>query len=193
MADDTYGPELRTGGWRAPLESAPQERLWTGFPPAWVPERAVEAWCAVANAAAAFQPVTMLVNPEQVAEARRRVSAAVELLPLVIDDAWLRDSGPTFVLDDDGRLGAVDWIFNGWGARSWARWDHDALVAGAVGEAAASRPDRLHLGQRGWRHSGRRAGTVVVTQTVQLDPFRNPYADRAGLKPSWPAPSAPRR
>ncbi len=117
----------------------------------------------------------------------------MELLPLVIDDAWLRDSGPTFVLDDDGRLGAVDWIFNGWGARSWARWDHDALVAGAVGEAAAAAPIVSTLVNEGGGILVDGQGTVVVTQTVQLDPFRNPYADRARLRPSWPAPSAPRR
>ncbi len=165
-----------------------------GYPPAWVPERAVEAWCAVANAAAAFQPVTMLVNPEQVAEARRRVSAAVELLPLVIDDAWLRDSGPTFVLDDDGRLGAVDWIFNGWGARSWARWDHDALVAGAVGEAAAAAPIVSTLVNEG-------GGILVDGRQARWWSLRpsnsTPSATRTpiapGLRPSWPAPSAPRR
>jgi agmatine deiminase len=182
VADDTQGPELGTGGWRAPLESAPQERLWTGFPPAWVPERAVVAWCAVANAAAQFQPVTMVVNPDQVAEARRRVSAAVELLPMATDDAWLRDSGPTFVLDAEGRLGAVDWIFNGWGARSWARWDHDALVAAGVSAAAGASPIVSTLVNEGGGILVDGQGTVVVTQTVQLDPFRNPYADRARVE-----------
>ena len=34
----------------------------------------------------------------------------------------MRDFGPTFVVDDErpGVLGAVDWIFNGWGAPEWA-------------------------------------------------------------------------
>ena len=53
----------------------------------------------------------------------------IEVVPAALNDAWMRDIGPTFVLDDGGRLGAVDWVFNGWGGQDWAAWDKDALVA----------------------------------------------------------------
>ena len=55
-----------------------------------------------------------------------------------LDDAWLRDSGPTFVHDPDGSLAAVDWVFNGWGAQEWAAWGHDRHLGRFVAERASS-------------------------------------------------------
>ena len=51
-----------------------------------------------------FEPVLMLVRPEHLSEARRSVSAKVELLPAAIDDCWMRDNGPTFVRHADGSI-----------------------------------------------------------------------------------------
>jgi agmatine deiminase len=36
-------------------------------------------------------------------------------------------------------------------------------------------------------------GTVLVTETVQLDPGRNPGLSKADVEPNWPGPSAPPR
>jgi len=101
-----------------------------------------------------------------------------------VDEFWLRDHGPTFVLDDErpGVLGAVDWIFNGWGAPDWASWDkaaqHARLVAGLVGAEVVS---SLLVNEGGGIHVDGE-GTVLVTETVQLDPRRNRFADRARVE-----------
>lgn len=39
----------------------------------------------------------------------------VEVVAFPCNDAWLRDTGPTFVVGDDGSLAAVQWRFNAWG------------------------------------------------------------------------------
>jgi agmatine deiminase len=169
--------------WRMPPETAEQDRLWMAFPR---PngtfgdadgEEAV-AWAAVANAAVAFEPVTMLVDPVARRTAERLLDPAVELVEQPLDDAWLRDSGPTFVLDEDGALGAVDWVFNGWGGHDWAAWERDRLVGAAVGMlAGATVLPSLLVNEGGGIHVDGE-GTVLVTETVQLDPRRNPWADR---------------
>ena len=69
-------------------------------------DEARDAWAAVANAVARFEPVTMVVDPSALGEARRRLSGEVELLEAPLDDYWMRDIGPTFVIGDDGALGA---------------------------------------------------------------------------------------
>ena len=51
----------------------------------------------VANAIAAFEPVTMVADPRQAAEARAAVRGDVEVVELPIDDSWMRDTGPIFV------------------------------------------------------------------------------------------------
>lgn len=174
--------------WRMPAETAPHDRTWMAFPregPALgaTPEDQEEcyaAWTAVAHAAAAFEPVTMVVDPTERARARRMLGEEIEVVEAPLDEFWMRDVGPTFVLDDErpGALGAVDWIFNGWGDKDWADWRLSARLAGIIGEVAgAERIGSLLVNEGGGIHVDGE-GTVLVTETVQLDPRRNPFADR---------------
>ena len=66
----------------------------------------------------------MVVDPTERARARRMLGSEIELVEAPLDEFWMRDFGPTFVLDDErpGVLGAVDWTFNGWGDPAWAEW-----------------------------------------------------------------------
>lgn len=177
--------------WRMPAETAPQERVWMAFPVEGVTlgdtdaERTegYAAWTAVAAAVADAIPVTMLVDPTELTRARRMLPGEIEILEAPVDEFWMRDHGPTFVVDDEtGRLGAVDWIFNGWGAPEWAQWQksagHARLIAEAVG---AEIVPSLLVNEGGGIHVDGE-GTVLLTETVQLDPRRNPFADRARVE-----------
>jgi agmatine deiminase len=176
-----------------PAETAPHERTWMSFPTggytlgddAASADEARAAWASVAHAVARFEPVTMVVDPSAVADARRHLSDAIEIVEAPLDDSWLRDSGPTFVVPaaaEVAGLGAVDWIFNGWGAASWATWERDALVAAFVASSAgAGNLPSLLVTEGGAIHVDGE-GTVLVTETVQLDPGRNPSADRARVE-----------
>lgn len=173
--------------WVMPPETAPQERTWMAFPrpgltlgdDAASAEAARLAWATTANTISEHQPVTVVVDPVARADAGRLLSSGVDVLEAPLDDFWMRDIGPTFVVDDvTGALGAVDWVFNGWGANSWSTWTRDAEVAATVaGAAGARRIPSLLVNEGGAIHVDG-AGTVLVTETVQLDPRRNPYADR---------------
>ncbi|MDR7160728.1 agmatine deiminase family protein [Arthrobacter sp. BE255] len=176
--------------WRMPAETAPQERLWMAFPTGGYTlgeseedaHAARSTWAAVANAAVEFEPVTVVVDPNDVAIAARYLHPDVEVLAAPLNDAWMRDIGPTFVLGEDGRLGAVDWVFNGWGAQDWARWDKDALVAGEVSGRAGATHIVSALVNEGGGIQVDGEGTVLVTETVQLDPGRNPGLSRADVE-----------
>lgn len=94
-----------------PAEGDEHERLWMAFPhgenaggDAGEVAAAHEAWAAVANAASEFEPVTMVVDPAERDAARRLLSSAVDVVEAPLDDAWMRDIGPSFVLDEHGRL-----------------------------------------------------------------------------------------
>jgi len=178
--------------WRMPAETAPHERMWMAFPaegptlgddPA-ERERFYAAWTAVAHAIAEFEPVSMLVDPSELARARRMLGGGVDIVETPVDEFWFRDHGPTFVVDDDrpGVLGAVDWVFNGWGAPGWASWekaaDNACFVADLVGAELVS---SLLVNEGGGIHVDGE-GTVLLTETVQLDPRRNPFADRARVE-----------
>jgi agmatine deiminase len=172
--------------WCMPSEAAPQDRVWMAFPPrgytlgttAEDAHEARSAWAAVAHAVLGFQPITMVVDPADVATAKTYLSAEVDTVEMPLDDAWMRDTGPTFVLDEKGRLGAVDWTFNGWGQQGWARWDHDALLAEGVAARAGAELVRSPMVNEGGGIHVDGLGTALATQTVQLDPDRNPGWDR---------------
>ena len=88
----------------------------------------------------------------------------------------MRDIGPTFVVDRDrpGALGAVDWIFNGWGAPAWADWQKSAHIARLIGEHLGAEILSSPLVAEGGGLHVDGTGTVLLTETVQLDPRRNP-------------------
>ncbi|BAX97762.1 putative agmatine deiminase [Mycobacteroides stephanolepidis] len=177
--------------WLMPPESAPQQRVWMAFPPrgaavfenAESAHEARTAWAAVAHAILDFAPVSMIVDPADRSAARTYLSQEIETFEAPLDDAWMRDIGPTFVHSADGRQGAVDWVFNGWGgAGDWARWDNDARIGEIVGGLAGAEVISSPLVNEGGGIQVDGEGTVLVTDTVQLDPARNPGLDKAAVE-----------
>lgn len=176
--------------WRMPGEGEPHERLWLAWPttgytlgdtPAEA-ETARRTWAAVANAAAQFEPVSIVMHPRDRDLAPRYLDPAIDIVSREIDDAWIRDSGPTFVVDQQGALGAVTWVFNGWGQQPWATWEHDALLAPALAEwIHSARVDSTLVNEGGGIHVDG-LGTVLVTETVQRDPGRNPGRSRTDIE-----------
>lgn len=177
--------------WRMPSETAQHERTWMAFPrpnetlgEGASADEAYEAWAEVAHAVAEFEPVTMVVDPVERDRARRMLGSHIEQVEAPLDDFWMRDFGPTFVVDDErpGVLGAVDWVFNGWGAPRWATWEHDREIARfAAAEVGAEVVSSVLVNEGGGIHVDGE-GTVLATRTVQLDPGRNPYADEARVE-----------
>ena len=176
--------------WRMPAETEPHACTWMAWPSNGYTlgetdadaDEARRTWAAVAHAVAEFEPVRMVVDPSATAVARDWLGSDVELLEAPLDDAWMRDIGPTFVLDEDGRLGAVDWVFNGWGQQSWATWERDATIGRRVADwAGAAYVGSELVNEGGGIHVDGR-GVVLVTETVQLDPGRNPGLTRADVE-----------
>ncbi|CAL9449013.1 agmatine deiminase family protein [Streptomyces sp. enrichment culture] len=166
---------------RMPPEWAPHERTWMAWPgpnatftDAAELARARTAWASVARAVRRFEPVTMVHGPGQGDGARELLGPDVDLVERELDDAWMRDIGPTFVTDGRGGLAAVDWVFNGWGAQDWARWEHDAKIARHVADLAAAPVLSSPLVNEGGAIHVDGEGTVLLTDTVQLGPGRNP-------------------
>lgn len=139
-------------------------------------------WAAVAHAIAEFEPVTMLVDPDEITFAKQYLSQDIETAEVPLNDAWMRDIGPTFVHADDGSVAAVDWVFNGWGGQDWARWDRDCKVGAVVAELAGVPVVSSPLVNEGGGIQVDGAGTVLVTETVQLDPGRNPGLTKADVE-----------
>ncbi|MFM8793957.1 MAG: agmatine/peptidylarginine deiminase [Acidimicrobiales bacterium] len=170
-------------GHRMPAEWEPHIATWMQFPtanptfgPAGSESLAAcrEKWAEVANTVSRFEPVLMVCRPEDVDSARDLLGEGVELFVQSIDDAWARDSGPTFLVDGRGGLGAVHWRFNAWGNGDRLPHADDARIGGVIAGASGARVfGSTMVNEGGGIHVDGR-GTVMVTRTVQLDPDRNP-------------------
>ncbi|MDF2499245.1 MAG: agmatine deiminase family protein [Arthrobacter koreensis] len=174
-----------------PAEWARHERTWMAFPPSnetfgepgsSTLDRARAAWSAVARTIARYEPVTVLADPADLDAAREYLGDGIKVLAADLDDAWLRDSGPTFVHTAEGSVAAVDWIFNGWGAQDWAAWDQDQHLGRFVAAQAGAAVHTSGLVNEGGGFHTDGEGTVLLTETVQLDPGRNPGATRKSVE-----------
>lgn len=168
---------------RMPAEWEPHARTWMAFPPPNDTFGAEDsdtlaaahlAWAQVASTIARYEPVTMFADLGRSSATAALVGPLVTVVERPLDDAWTRDAGPTFTIEADGTLGAVDWVFNGWGAQHWACWDNDADLAADAAAYAGVEPRHSPLVNEGGGIHVDGVGTVLLTETVQLDPHRNP-------------------
>ena len=72
---------------------------------------------ALVKAVAQFEPVMLLVDPKDEADATTRCDGYAEIVVMPIDACWIRDNGPIFVRDSQDRVAGVHFDFNGWGGR----------------------------------------------------------------------------
>ncbi len=163
-----------------PPEWHRHERTWLAWPAADYAqvEAAYLAWAEVANTASEYEKVSVLVNSHQREIAQRYLSREIELLDCDLDDAWLRDSGATFVLDE-GTLSAIDWRFNGWGAPVGRyRYELDDKVASFMATQVCARLVESSLVNEGGAIHTNGNGLLLATETVQLGIERNPHWTR---------------
>jgi agmatine deiminase len=170
-----------------PAEWAPHERTIMGWPcrrELWGDQlaHAKADYAATANAVAAFEPLTMVcATAQHAAEARAALTGDVEVIELAIDDSWLRDSGPIFVLDDDGRRAGVHFGFNSWGEK-FTPYDADAAVGGLLIDRLGDRRYDAPFVLEGGSVAVDGEGTLLTTEQCLLHPNRNPTMAREEIE-----------
>lgn len=173
-------------GFHMPAEWEPHAGCWMAWPerPDNWREGAAPAqatYVAVASAIAASEPVTMAVSGAQLERARAALPDSVRVVEIPTDDAWLRDTGPTFVVDGRGGRRGVDWRFNAWGGADgglYTSWERDDRVAAKVLEVEGDERYRAPLILEGGSIHVDGEGTVLTTEECLLNRNRNPEMDR---------------
>jgi agmatine deiminase len=173
-----------------PAEWEPHAGCWMAWPERpdnWRAEAgpAQEAFAAVASAIAASEPVTVAASDRQFEHARALLPDPVRVVEVSTDDAWMRDIGPSFVVDGAGRRRGVDWRFNAWGGHDgglYSPWDRDDRVAAKVLETEGDGRYRAPIVLEGGAIHVDGEGTVLTTEECLLNRNRNPELDRAGIE-----------
>ena len=181
----------RADGYYMPAEWQPHSQtwmLWPERPDNWRygAKPAQAAYAAVAEAIARFEPLTMGVSADQYENACARLSDNIRVVELSNNDAWVRDTGPTFVVDGQGGLRANDWEFNAWGGLTgglYQPWNRDDQVAQKIcnlERIERYRTDGFVLEGGSIHVDG--DGTLITTEECLLNANRNPHLSRAEIE-----------
>lgn len=176
-------------GWSMPAEWAVHAATWMVWPhnqALWESGWGVtlaqvqEDFARVVNAIARFEPVKLVVDPAALESARALCGANVELIPLAVNDSWCRDSGPSFIAHPQQGLAGVSWRFNAWGGKSahdldesLARRVLNSLDLECFGTPLANEGGAIHVDGD---------GTLITTESVLLNPNRNPGFCKAEIE-----------
>jgi len=146
---------------------------------------AQQAFVEVAKAIAQFEPVTMCVSESQFANARQRLPQHSRVVEMSNNDSWMRDVGPTFVINGKGDVRGIDWKFNAWGGLNgglYFPWDKDDEIASKVMEIEHIRAYKAPIVLEGGSIHVDGEGTLMTTEECLLNPNRNPDYTREELE-----------
>ena len=161
--------------------------LWPERPDNWreAARPAQHTFAGVAAAIAEFEPVTVGVSASEYQVARSLLDTRIRVVEISHDDCWMRDVGPTFVVDKRGAVRGVDWHFNAWGGLNgglYFPWDQDDLVARKVLEIEGRDRYRAPVINEGGAIHVDGEGTALVTEECLLNANRNPQLDRGQVE-----------
>lgn len=180
---DANSTEHFIDSWFMPDEGDPHTRTWMAF------GASVSIWgrdllpevrrnlAALAKTIVKYEPVSMLVRDEEYDLARKLVGDKVQLVVSPLDDLWIRDTGPVFVITEQGKKAAVHFNFNGWGEKQEYRWD--AKVADFVASQAGAKVIDTQLVMEGGCIEVDGHGTAILTESSTLNANRNPGISKA--------------
>lgn len=186
----TLQSEPQRDGYRMPGEFERHSGcwlLWPERPDNWRlgAKPAQAAFAAVATAISGSEPVTVGVSAAQFGHARQRLPARIRVVEISSNDAWMRDVGPTFVVNVRGALRGVDWGFNAWGGFDgglYFPWDRDEAVAQKVLEIERCDRYRAPLILEGGSIHVDGQGTAITTEECLLNRNRNPQLSRGQVE-----------
>ncbi|MBT9317439.1 agmatine deiminase family protein [Leptothoe spongobia] len=169
--------------WRMPDEAMPHERTWMAFGASeriWGRRLLPEVrrnLVTIAHTIAQYEPVSMLVRAEDHDLAHNLLGAAVELIVSPLDDLWIRDTGPLFVLSEQGTKAGINFNFNGWGRKQV--FQQDAAIAEFVTQQASAEVINTSLVLEGGCIEVDGQGTAIITESCVLNDNRNPGITKA--------------
>ena len=183
------GPTPQADGFRMPGEQEPQQAVLMAWPQRTDNWRnnaapAQQAFTAVAAAIAEETPVIMCASADQLELARRMLPASVSVVEIPSNDSWMRDIGPSYVVNDAGEVRGIDWQFNAWGGQVnglYDDWSDDDALAGRVLAMRQVAGYRAPLILEGGSIHVDGEGTCITTAECLLHPGRNPGMDKTQI------------
>ncbi|MEX0333026.1 agmatine deiminase [Vibrio tubiashii] len=177
-------------GFYFPAEFQPVSEVWLAWP-----ERAdnwregalpaQKTFALIANAISEVTKVCVAVSSKQFDHARELLHSDVRLVEIPFNDAWMRDIGPTVVVNDKGDKRGISWRFNAWGGDYnglYQNWQQDDLVASSVCDIIGIDHYRAPFVLEGGAIHTDGQGTLYTTEECLLSPGRNPQLSQSQIE-----------
>ena len=172
-------------GFRMPAEFEPQEAIWLVWPETteWRldGQPAEQAYIELATAISHDIPVRLAVSSLQAARVKALLPSAVEIIEMNRHrgTGWVRDDGPTFLINNKGERRGVDWVFNDWGDIETERFSNDFIyeqseTADQILKHEKTPYYKAPLVLEGGSIHSDGFGTIITTEECLLNPNRNP-------------------
>jgi agmatine deiminase len=178
-----------------PAEWEPQEAVWLTWPhnlltwPDGMLEQVERTYVEVIGALHTAQKIKLLV-PDRDTEARVRLAleredialSQIVFMLIAAEDSWIRDYGPTFVINPtERRTAMVKWIFNAWGNK------YDDLIRDDRIPHELNKTLNMTMFEPGIVLEGgsievNGAGAVLTTEQCLLNKNRNPDLKREDIE-----------
>jgi agmatine deiminase len=187
-------PTPRGSGYRMPAEWEPQEAIWLSWPhneltwPGELLPQVERTYSEIIRELHREQKVKLLVRDAEAEIRIRKILRGfdVQLSQVVFchiasEDTWIRDYGPTFVVDGNRGLAMVKWRFNAWGDK------YEDLLKDDRIPYELNRIENLPMFEPGIVLEGgsievNGTGTVLTTEQCLLNKNRNPQLNREQIE-----------
>jgi agmatine deiminase len=177
----------KQSGFKMPPEWYPHEGCWMAWPchpETWAAiglKRAAQAYARVALTIAEYEPVKMLVKPGNESMVTSLCGENIQLYTLPLNDSWTRDTGPTFLINENHELAGVDWIHNAWGG-NYEDCSLDNQIAAAIIEKTKAWHFKAPLVMEGGSFHVDGEGTILSTRECLLNANRNPQLAKVEIE-----------
>lgn len=176
-----------------PAEWSPHEACFTAWPAdeaLWpgVLDRARAAVAEMCRVLGTSERVALLVaegEPATSAESALADAPGVEFVPAHYGDIWVRDTGPVFGLDGDGRRMAARFGFNGWGGRFI--YPFDDTIGDDIADLVGAPVRRFDWIFEGGAIDTDGEGTLLTTRECLLNRNRRTPGRPAADEATWEA------
>jgi agmatine deiminase len=181
-------------GYRMPAEWEPHSGTWMAWPhnletwPDQDMQQVETEFLSIIQPLAKNESVHILVNDE---EMENYVASTIKnnnnnkmqnifLHDIPTNDAWIRDYGPNFITQIDGKVATNDWDFNSWGRKY--KWELDDLAGTVIAEKLGFYHFKPEIVLEGGAIEVNGVGTCITTESCILNPNRNNGISREALE-----------
>ncbi len=180
-------------GFRMPAEWEPQEAIWLSWPhrkKTWPGafDEVPGVFADIAYHISESQKVRINVKDQAMADSVRELlsqrgcdlsNVFFHLNPT--NDAWVRDHGPIYIVNDAGERAILNWDFNAWGEK-YVPYDSDNAVPERIAVEFQERMFKPNMILEGGSIEVNGLGTLMTSESCLLNPNRNPELTRAEIE-----------